>query len=167
LSAKKITAKMRKLFMFAAFAATAAITYATLTHVGLMYAIFFKLSPLLGHPNVKTYALFEHVIAFSVLGFLFFLAFPNRPLFVGFVITIGAVVLEYLQNFTPDRHASVLDATEKIVGGLLGIIIANVARRLIKRHRGNFATDHNPERLPLGPDRRNHGARSPAKDHLR
>jgi hypothetical protein len=92
-----------------------------------MHAIFFKLSPLLGHPHVKTYALFEHVMAFSVLGFLFFLAFPNRPLFVGFGITIGAVVLEYLKNFTPDRHASVLDATEKIVGGLLGIIIANVA----------------------------------------
>jgi hypothetical protein len=84
--------------------------------------------PFAGHPNVKSYALFEHVIAFSVLGFLFlafcswlsvlgflflafcswlsvlgflfFLAFPNRPPFVGFVITIGAVVLEYLQNFT-------------------------------------------------------------------
>jgi VanZ family protein len=108
-----------------------------------MYAIFVKLSPLLGHPSVKSYALID-VIAFSVLGFLFLLAFPNRPLFVGFVVTIGTLVLESLQNFTSDRHASVLDATEKIVGGLLGIIIANVAHRRTKRHRGNSAIDHNP-----------------------
>ena len=47
----------------------------------------------------------------------------------------SAVVLELLQKLTPDRHARLLDASEKVVGGLLGILLASIALRLIERWR--------------------------------
>jgi hypothetical protein len=51
------------------------IAYATLTHVGFVYAIYYMLSPFLLRPEVKTYAHFEHIIAFAVVGALFGFAY--------------------------------------------------------------------------------------------
>jgi len=34
------------------------------------------------------------------------------------------VLLEYLQTLTPDRHGTLVDASEKIIGGVLGIFAA-------------------------------------------
>ena len=64
--------------MAAAWIAIIAIAYATLTHVGFVYAIYFKLSPFLMRPAMQTYAHFEHVIAFAILGALFGFAYPRR-----------------------------------------------------------------------------------------
>ena len=60
----------------AAWIAVIAVAYATLTHVGFVYGIYFKLSPFLLRPAMQTYAHFEHVIAFAVLGALFGFAYP-------------------------------------------------------------------------------------------
>jgi hypothetical protein len=50
-----------------AWAAVIAIAYATLTHVDFVYAIYFKLSPLLMGPAMQSYAHFEHFIALIAL----------------------------------------------------------------------------------------------------
>jgi VanZ family protein len=110
-----------KLIVGAAWLSIAALAYATLTNVGFVYSIYFKLAPFL-HAQMTTYAHFEHVIAFALFGALFALAYPKRVIFVFAVVFISAVTLEYLQTLTPDRHGTLIDACEKIVGGAVGIV---------------------------------------------
>ena len=116
--------------MTGAWVAIIAIAYSTLTHVGFVYGIYFKLAPYLMRPAMQSYAHFEHVIAFAFVGALFGLAYPKRPL-LAFGIVIGAAaVLEILQTMTPDRHGTLIDALEKMAGGAAGILIARAIRRL-------------------------------------
>lgn len=75
----------------------------------------------------------EHVAAFAFLGFAFCAAYRDRMTLVCSLVLGSAVVLELLQKLTPDRHARLLDASEEVVGGLLGILLASIALRLIER----------------------------------
>jgi hypothetical protein len=43
------------------------------------------------------------------------------------VVLSSAVILECLQTLTPDRHGTMIDASEKLVGGALGIIATRAA----------------------------------------
>ena len=124
---KKRTAQLA---MAAAWIAIIAIAYATLTHVGFVYAIYFKLAPYLMRPAMQTYAHFEHVIAFAFVGALFGFAYPRRPIMAFGIVVGAAVLLEILQTMTPDRHGTLIDALEKVAGGAAGIVIAKVAQRL-------------------------------------
>jgi VanZ family protein len=100
------------------------LVYATLTHVGFVYSIYFKLAPFLMWPAMRSYAHVEHVVAFAIFGALFSFAYPKRIIFVCCVVFLSAVILEYLQTLTPDRHGTLIDAFEKIIGGALGIVSA-------------------------------------------
>jgi hypothetical protein len=111
----------QKLIMVAAWASVAVFAYATLTHVGFVYSIYYRLAPLLMWPTMKSYAHVEHVIAFTILGVLFSFAYPKRIIFVCCVVFLSAVILEGLQTLTPDRHGTLIDAFEKVAGGALGI----------------------------------------------
>jgi len=122
--------RVTRLAMAAAWIAVIAIAYATLTHVGFVYAIYFKLSPFLMHPAMRTYAHFEHVIAFAILGALFGFAYPRHLILVCGIVFGAAALLEILQTITPDRHGTLIDALEKMAGGAAGIILARTARRL-------------------------------------
>jgi VanZ family protein len=101
---------LHKLLAIAAWACLAFICYATL-------------SPLQARPIVASPDL-EHVAAFAVVGSLFCLAHPRRIILVCLIVLGGAVLLEYLQTLTPDRHGTVVDALEKVAGGALGICAA-------------------------------------------
>jgi hypothetical protein len=122
--------RITRLAMAAAWIAVIAIAYATLTHVGFVYAIYFKLSPFLMRPAMQTYAHFEHVIAFAILGALFGFAYPRHLILVCGIVFGAAALLEILQTMTPDRHGTLIDALEKMAGGAAGIIFAGIARRL-------------------------------------
>jgi VanZ family protein len=102
-----------KLATVAAWAFLAFIAYATL-------------SPIQARPSVANADL-EHVAAFAVAGSLFYLAYPRRIFLVCLMVLGGAMLLEYLQTLTPDRHGTLFDASEKIAGGVLGICAARVA----------------------------------------
>ena len=88
--------------------------------------IYYKLAPMLLRPGMTTYALFEHIIAFAVLGALFCFAYPRHIAFVCAIVFGSAVLLEFLQTLTPDRHGTLVDAIEKIAGGACGIIFAKI-----------------------------------------
>ena len=120
---------MKRPFVIAAWIAIAAVAYATVSSVGAAYAIYFKLAPWLGHPSMHKFAAVEHLIVFALLGALIALAYPNRIITICCIIVFSAALLECLQTLTPDRHGTVLDACEKIVGGLLGVFAAHVAAR--------------------------------------
>lgn len=116
--------------MVAAWVAVIAIAYATLTHVGFVYAIYFKLAPYLMRPAMQTYAHFEHVIAFACLGALFGFAYPKRPVLVCVIVFGTAALLEIMQTMTPDRHGTWIDALEKMASGAVGIMMAMTAQWL-------------------------------------
>ena len=113
-----------RLITTAAWAAILVIAYATLTKVGFVYAIYFKLSPYLMRPEMQTYAHFEHIIAFAILGTLFGFAYPRRTLQVCCIVPGGAALLEMLQTLTPDRHGTLIDMMEKMAGGAAGIFLS-------------------------------------------
>jgi hypothetical protein len=72
----------QKLIIVAAWASIVAIAYATLTDIGFVYSIYYKLSPLLMRPRMRTYDHFEHLIAFAIFGGLFAFAYPRHVIFV-------------------------------------------------------------------------------------
>ena len=115
----------QKLIIVAAWASIVAIAYATLTDIGFVYSIYYKLSPLLMRPRMRTYDHFEHLIAFAIFGGLFAFAYPRHLILVCSIVFISAVALEYLQTLTPDRHGRLVDAFEKVVGGAFGIFAAH------------------------------------------
>jgi hypothetical protein len=106
----------------AAWIAVIGIAYTTLTDVDFVYTIYFKLSPFLMRPAIRTYAHFEHIIAFAFVGALFGFAYPRRPIFLFCIVFGAAALLEILQTMTPDRHGTLVDALEKMAGGTLGIM---------------------------------------------
>ena len=75
--------------MAAAWIAIIAIGYATLTRVGFVYSVYYKLAPLLMGPEIRTYAHFVHVVAFALLGALFAFAYPRRLLVVNCIVIGG------------------------------------------------------------------------------
>jgi VanZ family protein len=111
----------QKLIIVSAWASVAVLAYATLTHVGFVYSIYYRLAPHLMLPAMRSYAHVEHVIAFAIFGALFSFAYPKRIIFACCVVFSSAVFLECLQTLTPDRHGTLIDAFEKVVGGALGI----------------------------------------------
>jgi hypothetical protein len=97
---------LSKMIVTAAWASIAAIAYATMARVGFVYSIYFKLSPFLMRPEMRTYAHFEHAIAFAVFGALFYFAYHRHLLLVCCIVFGSAVILEFLQTLTPDRHGT-------------------------------------------------------------
>jgi hypothetical protein len=129
---------VHRLITVAAWASLAFIAYATMTRIGFVYAIYFKLSPILDCPAIRTYAFFEHFIAFGFFGAALFFGYPRRLIFVCCVVFCSAVVLEIMQTLTPDRHGTLVDAAQKIAGGACGICVSRLIFILWdrKRHSG-------------------------------
>jgi VanZ family protein len=123
-----------KLITVAAWVSITIIAYATLTHVGFVYSVYFKLSPILMRPEMRNYAHFEHIISFAVVGVLFTFAYPRRTILVCCIVFGGAALLEILQTLTPDRHGTLVDALEKMAGGVAGIFLATGMLQLADRY---------------------------------
>jgi apolipoprotein N-acyltransferase len=93
------------------------------------------LAPWLGHPDIHKYAAIEHLLVFALFGALLAFAFPNRIIMVCCIVFFGATLLEYLQTLTADRHGRILDACQKVAGGLLGALAAHITSRWRRNKR--------------------------------
>ena len=100
---------LHKLITVAAWALLAFIAYATI-------------SPIQDRPTLPTSSSFEHLAAFAVLGGLFCFAYPRQIVLVCLIVLGSAVLLEFAQLLTPDRHGRIQDAIEKMAGGAVGIL---------------------------------------------
>jgi VanZ family protein len=118
---------LHRVIAAAAWASLAVIAYATLSRVGVVYGVYEKLAPMVARPAVGTYVHFEHVLAFAVVGLLFCLAYPRSMIPVCCIVFGAAVLFEVLQTFTPDRHGTLADAVEKMIGGAIGIGFGRMA----------------------------------------
>lgn len=79
----------------------------------------------------------ERFGAYGLLGFLFFLSYPRRITVICLIVFGSAILLEWLQIFTPDRDARVIDAMEKVAGGAAGILAGRVLIALADRRARN------------------------------
>jgi hypothetical protein len=90
----------------------------------LVFVAYATLSPIQARPIISRSADLEHVAAFVVLGGLVCLGYPRRLVLVCWIVFGSAIMLELMQNLTPDRHPALLDAMEKVAGGAAGIAMA-------------------------------------------
>jgi hypothetical protein len=104
-------AMVQRISMIVGWLALIAITFATLSPIGLRPSVA-SASPHL-----------EHFAAFCLVGLAFALGHPNRILLVVIIVASAALGLEVLQFLTPDRHARAVDAFVKALGGISGICI--------------------------------------------
>ena len=100
---------LHKLIAVAAWTLLAFIAYATI-------------SPIQARPTLFASPSFERLVAFTVLGALFCLAYPRHIVVVCLIVLGSAVLLELAQLLTPDRHGRIQDAIIKMMGGALGIV---------------------------------------------
>jgi VanZ family protein len=101
---------INKIAAVSAWVLLAAIAFATLSPIDLR--------PQTGHDIA------ERVLPFAALGAAFGVGYPRRLLF-GVTITLAAAIgLEAAQLLAPGRHARLIDACEKLAGGLLGVTLA-------------------------------------------
>ena len=81
----------------------------------------------------------EHFAAFAILGALFCFAYPRHIALVCLVVFGSALLLEFMQLLTPDRHGRIHDAIEKMAGGSAGlvtgraILLSNKVRRWLQK----------------------------------
>lgn len=124
---------LHKLVAAAAWASIAIIAYATLSRVGVVYAVYETISPMVARPAIQAYVHFEHIFAFAVVGVMFCLAYPRSTVLVCCIVFGGAVLLEGFQTLTPDRHGTFSDALEKLAGGAIGIVIGKIVLQLSRQ----------------------------------
>jgi hypothetical protein len=78
---------------------------------------------------------FDHVIGYFGFAVLFSLAW-RRPLVVGGILMVSAMVLEALQALTPDRCCDLQAAFYGVAGALAGAAFADVSAGILKRANG-------------------------------
>jgi VanZ family protein len=106
-----------KLIAAAAWGCLAFIIYATLSSLSER--------PELTSSETDLIVAVERFGAYALLGILFMVTYPRRIKFVCLLVLGSAVLLEFLQIFVPDRDARILDALEKLAGGVVGISFAH------------------------------------------
>jgi VanZ family protein len=77
----------------------------------------------------------EHIAAYTIVGILFSAAYPRSPLLVCIFLLLFVAVFEAMQTFIPDRHGTLRDAAEKMLGGAAGVFFMTLALRWRKIRR--------------------------------
>lgn len=113
---------------------------AALAWFSLVFIAYATLNPLQQRPHAFSSAALERLVAFAFLGFMFLIAYPRRLTCVCSLVVGSAGLLEFLQTLTPDRHARLIDAFEKIAGGSVGIFAASVFLHFLNSDHNRRAT---------------------------
>jgi len=104
--------------------------------MSMAFIAYATLSPLNeGQEFVDTglFSHLDHYLAFAIVSGLLSLAYPRQTFLVCILVFGSAVLLELAQMLTPDRHARVIDAARKVIGGTIGIAFARLAISLYSR----------------------------------
>ena len=119
--------KLRGFIIVAAGASLAAAVFVTLSRVELIFRLYYFLSPFLNYPSMRTYATVEHLAAYGIVGMLLGAVYPRSALRVCLFLFLFIAGLEALQLLTPDRHGTIRDAIEKMIGGAAGVFLMTIA----------------------------------------
>jgi VanZ family protein len=122
-----LNGKQHGFIVAAAWTSLAVVVYATLSKLDLIYRLYYLMAPFLNYPSMRTYATIEHLAAYGIVGMLFCALYPRSLLRVCFFLFLFIVGLEVLQTLTPDRHGTLRDAIEKMIGGVTGAVSMTAA----------------------------------------
>jgi VanZ family protein len=122
----QLDVRLRKLVTAVAWVSLAVIAYATLMKSAFVYKLYYSVSPYLNHPSMAAYGSMEHFVVFAVVGFVFSALYPRSALRICVLLFLFIGALEVLQTFTPDRHGTLHDAIEKMIGGAIGVSLMKV-----------------------------------------
>ena len=91
---------------------------------GLMAVL--SLLPAASVPDLVVGSTYDHLLAYTALGFCFGSGFPSlrSQLYSGFALTLGALVFELLQNFIPGRSPDISDFMASSLGAWSGLTLA-------------------------------------------
>ena len=95
----------------------ALIVYATLARLAGRPA-------LLGHAETYWVVVVERFSAYGLLGFLLSFLLPGRFTLSCALATSVSVLLELLQALTPDHEPAFFDLSQKVVGSIIGVTLA-------------------------------------------
>ena len=97
----------------------------------LLFISFYSLIPQTERVETGVPGKLEHVLAYSVTGFLLGLSFRSKkgPLLAVVILSSLASLLEFLQQWAPGRHPRVSDAIVGAGAGALGAVVAAGLRR--------------------------------------
>jgi VanZ family protein len=101
----------------------------------LAFIVYATLSPLSARPSLVTAettlsVAIERFGAYGLLGLLFGVAYARRLALVILIILGSVIGLELLQLVLADRDARLVDALEKLTGGIAGIGASRMLRPL-------------------------------------
>ncbi|MDN3274158.1 hypothetical protein QWJ07_07890 [Frankia sp. RB7] len=101
----------------------------------LGFICFVSLSPIEIRPVATTdgSAASQRFIAYLLLGVLFVSAYPSQLIRSLIFVVVVALGLEAVQQLTADRHGRIIDALEKVAGGVIGCGAARGIQALIDR----------------------------------
>ena len=92
--------------------------------------VFATLSPIGARPHIAHLGpQIERFIAYLIAAAALATAYPSRKGVILTCIVAGAAGLELAQHFEASRHARILDAAVKIVGGVTGLTVAALCER--------------------------------------
>jgi VanZ family protein len=94
--------------------------------LALATVAFLTLGPVDDRPQVAAAPHLEHFAAFLLLGLVFAVGYPSRPMRAVLIVVGSAILLEILQLLTPDRHARAIDAMAKVTGAAFGITLTRL-----------------------------------------
>lgn len=95
----------------------------------LAFILVVTVSPIGLRPDTVTTVNIDRAGAYVLLGLAFALAYPKQWKMVAVLLIAGAVAIEYLQYFSPTRHARLHDAGIKAMGAALGLLAGWVINR--------------------------------------
>jgi lipoprotein signal peptidase len=127
LNSMRSPSKLRTMALTMAWAFLAVVAYATLMKSAFVYKLYYSVAPYLDYPSMGAYGRMEHLVVFAVLGALFSALYPRSAWRVCVLLFLFIAGLEFFQTLTPDRHGTLHDAIEKMIGGAVGVALVKVA----------------------------------------
>ena len=106
--------------------------------VALVFLVFLALGPASWQPRSGLGWELDHFVGYFVITVMCCLAWP-RPLLVGGILAVFAVLLEGLQALMPDRSSYYMAAVYSAAGVLAAALIADLFLRARKRLQSNRA----------------------------
>jgi VanZ family protein len=105
---------------------TARLLWIVIGYIGSLVIIVLSLVPAAARPHSGIGGQYEHWIAYALVGLAFGMGYrPLRPqLYSGLTLTVGAAILELLQNFIPRREPELIGFVASSLGAWFGLALA-------------------------------------------
>ena len=99
----------------------------------LAYILFTTVSPIDLRPHTLTTVNIDRAGTYALAGLVFVLAYPRHWKTIAVLLVVGALGLEFLQAFSPTRHARLHDALIKAFGSVAGVGIGYGVNQIASR----------------------------------